>query len=409
MKNSEIELGVVMMDRSHNVYASILYVVIIIAIAGCSGNEMPFDQNPEFNLELTFEESYTISEKAIEYNDFLILPDSRVREDGKGQIRTDDQGNIYLPDRSAMTIRVFDENGNYLYNIGRQGNGPGEFTNILSLDLFDDELSVFDRGNNRIVQFLTSGEYLRTIVTDGSQMIPAVSMHRLTNEQYLFLHKASSRIPVENGEKSRQSSFFHIFDRRFSSPRHSFGHVDTLIDANSAFTDMYISGMNTGRVWMEDDTLWFVPGTYSGRIFKYALTDGEWKKADQIEGHLLSDEAILEGSNEAGQISIVVYAPREESFSGKVLSKSLGVFRLNDGRVLHISSQYRDDERQTIVEVFNEEDELEGLGRLDEFTFDGDDRGPGIGPFWKDQNDRFYFLDHSEDAPVLRVGMIRGI
>jgi|GEM_PF-1508271 len=398
-----------MMNRPHYIHTPILHVVVIIFLAGCSGNEMRFDQNPEFNLDLTFEETFTISEKAIDDNDFLILPDSRVREDGRGQIRTDDQGNIYLPDHSAMTIRVFDENGNYHYNIGRLGNGPGEFTNILSLDLFGDELSVFDRGNNRIVQFLTSGESLRTIMVDGNQMIPAISMHRFTDEEYLFLHKASTRIPIENGELNRKSSFLHIFDRRFSRPQHSFGHADTLIDTSSAFADMYITGMNTGRVWMEDHALWFVPGVYSGRIFKYAKTDGAWKMSGEFKGHLFSDEAILEGSDEAGEISIVVYAPRQETFSGKVLSTSLGIFRLNDGRVMHVSSQYRDDERQTIVEVFNEEGELEGLGRLDEFTFDGDDRGSGIGPFWKDQNDRFYFLDHSEDAPVLRTGMIVGI
>jgi hypothetical protein len=107
---------------------------------------------------LVFEEMLTIREEALSDNDFLMLPVSVIREDGKGQIRTDDKGNIYLPDHSAVTIRVFDENGNYLYNIGRQGNGPGEFASIWALDLFGDELSVFDRGNNRIVQFLTSGD-----------------------------------------------------------------------------------------------------------------------------------------------------------------------------------------------------------------------------------------------------------
>ena len=396
-------------DWYHFIYALTLYMVVIISLAGCSQENKSFDQEPELNLDLVFEETLTIREEALSDNDFLMLPVSVVREDGKGQIRTDDKGNIYLPDHSAVTIRVFDENGNYLSNIGRQGNGPGEFASIWALDLYGDVLSVFDRGNNRIVQFLTSGEPLHTIVADGNQMNPPVSMHRFSDEQYLFLHKTSSHIPAENGEQVRQSSFFHLFDTRFSSPRHSFGHVDTIIDENSGFTDLYISGMNTGRIWMENDTLWFVPGVYSGRIFKYLNTDGVWKKVGQLEGYLFSDKTIEEGSDQDGAIAIVVYAPRFESFSGIVFSTSLGIFRLNDGRVMHVSSQYHDGERQTIVEVFNEQGELEGLGRLDEFTFDGNDEGPGIGPFWKDQNDRFYFLDDTEDVPVLRVGMIRGI
>jgi hypothetical protein len=401
--------GFVMDDRYHFIYALTLYMVVIISLAGCKQEEGPFGQETEFNLDLVFEETLTIREKALSDNDFLMLPVSVIREDGKGQIRTDDQGNIYMPDHSAVTIRVFDENGNYLYNIGRQGNGPGEFSSISALDLFGDELSVFDRGNNRIVQFLTSGEPLRTIVADGNQMIPPVSMHRFSDELYLFLHKTSSHIPAEYGEQVRQSSFFHLFDTRFSRPRHSFGQVDTIIDAYSAITDLYISGMNTGRVWMEDNALWFVPGVYSGRIFKYVNTDGAWKKAGLFEGKLLSDKTVEEGSDEAGEIAIVIYAPRFESFTGKVFSTSLGIFRLNDGRVMHVSSQYYEGDRQTIVEVFNEQGELEGLGRLDEFTFDGNDQGPGIGPFWKDQNDRFYFLDDTDDIPVLRGGIIGGI
>ncbi|MEX2402485.1 MAG: hypothetical protein WD625_00050, partial [Balneolales bacterium] len=96
------------------------------------------------------------------------------------------------------------------------------------------------------------------------------------------------------------------------------------------------------------------------------------------------------------------------SYRGKVHSESLGVFTLNDGRLIHFSSQLDEGERRTLIEVFSSEGELEGVGRLEEFTFAGTEAGPLIGSFWKDEEDRFYFIDN-QDVPIVRVGRIEGI
>jgi hypothetical protein len=43
-------------------------------------------------------------------------------------IARDDRGRIYVADQQANTVRVFDPRGRFLFNIGRQGSGPGEFS-----------------------------------------------------------------------------------------------------------------------------------------------------------------------------------------------------------------------------------------------------------------------------------------
>ncbi|MEX2362018.1 MAG: 6-bladed beta-propeller [Balneolaceae bacterium] len=337
-----------------------------------------------------------------------MLPVSPVGVEGKVQIRTDRKGNIYLPDHSSVTIRVLNPEGKHLYNIGRQGSGPGEFGRISAIDIYENELVVYDGSNQRIVRFSTMGDPLSVEVPDGEPRLSPVSLHQMSMNQYLFLKKLPANEPSDEKDSIMYSSFFHLFDTNFSHPRSSFASADEVMDTGSAFADMYISTMNTGRVWVgEENDIWFVPGIYEGRLFKYRKNDSNREPVETIEGHLFTDETVQSDDDEEGTIQIVTYSARTETFSGKVLSNSLGIFRMNDEKLFHISSQVYEGARRTFVELFNHQGELEGMGRLEEFTFSEDERGPQIGPFWKDQNDRFYFIDNSGESPVLRIGKIQ--
>ena len=48
-------------------------------------------------------------------------------------IRADEEGNIYILDGKEATVNVFDKSGKRLRNIGRRGQGPGEFEMPLGL------------------------------------------------------------------------------------------------------------------------------------------------------------------------------------------------------------------------------------------------------------------------------------
>ena len=59
-------------------------------------------------------------------------------------------GRIFIADQLAHEIRVFDTEGAFLFSIGREGQGPGEFTGPCCLSFAPDgTLWVRDGGNTR--------------------------------------------------------------------------------------------------------------------------------------------------------------------------------------------------------------------------------------------------------------------
>ena len=66
---------------------------------------------------------------------------------------------IYVADSGNNRIAVFDFDGRFVRSIGREGQGPGEFSRPTGICILDDSrLAVADFGNNRIQIFDASGE-----------------------------------------------------------------------------------------------------------------------------------------------------------------------------------------------------------------------------------------------------------
>jgi|GEM_PF-490600 len=59
-------------------------------------------------------------------------------------LEVDDSGKIYVGNRRAMEIQVFDSEGRFLVNTGGVGNGPGEFRGMAEMRIQADQLYVFD-------------------------------------------------------------------------------------------------------------------------------------------------------------------------------------------------------------------------------------------------------------------------
>ena len=75
---------------------------------------------------------------------------------------------IYVADSGNHRIAVFDFEGKYIYSIGREGQGPGEFLRPTGICLLPDSgLAVADFGNTRIQIFDRDGEFMKVITTHG--------------------------------------------------------------------------------------------------------------------------------------------------------------------------------------------------------------------------------------------------
>ncbi|MBK6493581.1 MAG: hypothetical protein IPG05_00510 [Gemmatimonadetes bacterium] len=102
----------------------------------------------------------------------LVLEREIVPEEGSpgeiGNPRTvvaGEDGTIYLLQQAPTMIKVYGADGQWLRNIGREGNGPGEFRDGM-FGIARDTLFVQDPNNARFTTFTTNGTF---ITTKGSQ------------------------------------------------------------------------------------------------------------------------------------------------------------------------------------------------------------------------------------------------
>ena len=78
---------------------------------------------------------------------------------GNRGLVADAAGNVYVMQSEPTRIAVFGPDGNWLRDIGREGDGPGEFRNGM-LGIVGDTLFVQDPTNTRLSTFLTDGSYI---------------------------------------------------------------------------------------------------------------------------------------------------------------------------------------------------------------------------------------------------------
>lgn len=71
-------------------------------------------------------------------------------------------GTIVVADDGASKLRAFGASGAPMYEVGRRGEGPGEFLHLNGLVAVGDTVVVYDGGNNRLTWFGPGGALLGT-------------------------------------------------------------------------------------------------------------------------------------------------------------------------------------------------------------------------------------------------------
>ena len=85
------------------------------------------------------------------------------------EVVRDSEGNIFVVDGGNRRVQKFNADGQYIFTIGREGQGPGEFSDAIVRNSYsiniDSESNIYvnDSGNTRIHVFSSDGKYLRGI------------------------------------------------------------------------------------------------------------------------------------------------------------------------------------------------------------------------------------------------------
>jgi len=96
----------------------------------------------------------------------LTLDDNSMPEDiffeSPFSIACDEKGNVYICDYRANNIKKFDASGKFIKIIGREGQGPGEFSWPYQATLAKDRLFVWDMRNRRLCVLNPDGEFIKS-------------------------------------------------------------------------------------------------------------------------------------------------------------------------------------------------------------------------------------------------------
>ncbi len=124
--------------------SKILYCGLLLLLAGCRHGNDSLQANG--TLRLISEISIGEAEGEDPYL-FGSIATVAIAEDGS----------IVVADGKDPRLRIFDSNGAFERDIGREGDGPGEFRRITSVGVWNDNILVFDSQLQKLVQFARDG------------------------------------------------------------------------------------------------------------------------------------------------------------------------------------------------------------------------------------------------------------
>ena len=191
------------------------FSVILVTVTGCSKEQqgspthifsvhqegsLSVSENtggPKYQQELfTYNYLFSLQEDDREES-ILIMPQSPL---------LDENQNIYLVDGrgSYVRIAVFDQDGVYQHDIGRAGNGPGEFQAPMIADVENGVLTVWDRRLNRLIRFRINGSLIEQKSVRDAPMTTTDIAHWLDGDSILSISRLRFMPSDENSFRQIQ-------------------------------------------------------------------------------------------------------------------------------------------------------------------------------------------------------------
>jgi len=130
---------------------------------------IPADIQPKYSVQFIREAIYGSS------NDIIIGP--------IGTITVDESGRVYISAEETIGILVFETDGHYLAQIGRNGRGPGEFMHDFpAIHISSNRLYAIDLVAHRINIFsLESFQLIRTFNINTDSEVPSLDNYYISH------------------------------------------------------------------------------------------------------------------------------------------------------------------------------------------------------------------------------------
>ena len=197
-----------------------LLVVVVFSVAACTASEQTSPTSPtrpDLLREIgSYDGEYALS----------TVPDLTV----------DSHGRIWVLQPIEGRIRIFEMGGELLANVGRKGEGPGEFVSPQWVGTVADTVWVADPAQQRITLFDATGEYIRderfSIPEAGLDLVPARPGALMADGSIWTFGEASSEalsdgrvnsLPIRRRSRGEEVTLVHMLEVEFPIRKLTFG------------------------------------------------------------------------------------------------------------------------------------------------------------------------------------------
>lgn len=260
-----------------------------------------------------------------------------------------DDGRFIVNEYRNNRLKLFDNQGEYIRSISRRGRGPGENLQIEYIYANNqNELLLVDHSQIRLSIF--QGFKHKRDVKLPPPRPDITSIHQRSNGNYLV--------------NSRQAGtfLFYEWNSEFKILKNKYVHISEIqTDGNHALTDSEISILTQNTLLTSNDDLIVVPPFYTGNLTVYR-DENNYGSPEVIETRKYGPPiALYEGSlrdldmQDRRKLLLSTISGPDGPTAYFHYNRSLGIFQLSSGVILHLAQIRNHDEDQTqlLAEVLN--------------------------------------------------------
>lgn len=342
-------------------------VFLPLLLISCSASE---DTQLTHQVEVQLSEVFSIGEGNPDDPNYLFS--------SIASVSVDDNNRIYVAENFGNHLKVFDEQGNFEKQIGREGDGPGEFRLILAMTRNSSgNIVVMDQSSGSVSKFSPDGNYLNQFSMPNPQIR---QLSEIADGSYLALYADPDTNQV-----------LHSFNNEFDHLS-SFADLDDIIQTEERFEEV-ISRFLPGKFLVYDEnTIYFTPVFYHGLIYQYKKEEGRWTLKNTLEGYT-TEPAFTPTDPETDDAYVLNLG--NEVLAATIHNESRGLFRTSDDYIIHFTSTRQDKIRVFGAEVFSSDGEFLG------YTPIQDQDNGNIYAFYIDKENNVYISDQIDET-VLR-------
>ncbi|MEQ9090776.1 MAG: 6-bladed beta-propeller [Balneola sp.] len=262
-------------------------------------------------------------------------------------VSTTPNNDIVITDRRTNLISIINYQGDIIQEFGGRGRGPGEFTEITSVEhLPDGRLLVYDRMSRRFSKIKLGDGSFETTPIDTKTIFSIWEMQYYGNSILARFEDVSG-----NPYQPLKSDFLlHYTDNLFKSIKNSIISIDQLT-GNSKFEKQIITSPRGFRYLKMNNNIWISPFVYRGFLYNFN-SDGEL--IGKIKGYKNIEKPFEELEEDEASNFTRVYRSfgSEGRFFNIVNSQSVGLIEYKN-HILHFSTFWENDTPKIVLDIFD--------------------------------------------------------